>query len=215
MKRKWETTAPYEPDLTDEEEKRALFLARLAAEPNVNAALVIAEFGRPLGDLQVNALVRRLSHSAKLVGANDMRQCEAMLCAQALALQAIFTNLAQSAARDMGQRLDLTERWMRMALKAQNQCRMTLETLAALKNPSVVVAQQTNIANGPQQVNNGPVNPSDAKDAHASADNNETGQNELLEVRHGERLDDGTTGATSGADQAMAAVDAVDRPAHR
>ena len=45
---------------------------------------------------------------------------------------------------------------MRMAMKAQNQCRMTLETLATIKNPPVVFARQANINNGgQQQVNNG------------------------------------------------------------
>jgi hypothetical protein len=43
---------------------------------------------------------------------------------------------------------------MRMALKAQAQCRATLETLATIKNPSVVFARQANIAQGPQQANN-------------------------------------------------------------
>lgn len=43
---------------------------------------------------------------------------------------------------------------MRMALRAQNQARATAETLAAVKNPTVVFARQANIAHGPQQVNN-------------------------------------------------------------
>lgn len=47
------------------------------------------------------------------------------------------------------------ESYLRMAMKAQNQCRMTLETLTTVKNPSVVYARQANIAHGPQQVNNG------------------------------------------------------------
>jgi len=43
-----------------------------------------------------------------------------------------------------------------MALKAQNQCRMTLKTLATIKNPHVEFARQANINNaGQQQVNNG------------------------------------------------------------
>jgi hypothetical protein len=37
----------------------------------------------------------------------------------------------------------------RLALKAQSQCRATIETLAAIKNPPVVVARQANIAQGP------------------------------------------------------------------
>jgi len=40
-------------------------------------------------------------------------------------------------------------------LKAQSQCRATLEALAAIKNPPIVYARQANIAAGPQQVNNG------------------------------------------------------------
>ena len=40
---------------------------------------------------------------------------------------------------------------MRIALKAQSQCRATLETLAAVKNLPVVFARQANIAQGPQR----------------------------------------------------------------
>lgn len=45
---------------------------------------------------------------------------------------------------------------MRIALKAQNQCRATIQTLNEVKNPrSVAYVQQANISNGHQQVNNG------------------------------------------------------------
>lgn len=50
--------------------------------------------------------------------------------------------------------VDQKDRFMRLGLKAQDQCRHTLETLAVMKNPPVF-ARQANIANGPQQVNNG------------------------------------------------------------
>jgi len=52
--------------------------------------------------------------------------------------------------------LEAADKYLRLALKAQGQCRATLETLAAIKNPPVVFARQANIAHGPQQVNNGP-----------------------------------------------------------
>ena len=57
---------------------------------------------------------------------------------------------------NMDEYIEATERYMRLALKAQGQCRATLETLAAIKNPPVVFARQANFANGPQQVNNNP-----------------------------------------------------------
>ena len=45
--------------------------------------------------------------------------------------------------------------YLRLALKAQSQCRATLATLAAVKNPQpVAFVRQANIAHGPQQVNN-------------------------------------------------------------
>ena len=124
----------------------------------------------------------------------------------------VFAEMAQRASRNSGGCSDDAERCMRMALKAQNQCRMTLETLAALKNPRVIVAQQTNIANGPQQVNNGPVSPGDSRGASARANGTRIEQNELLEVSDGERLDAGKARATSGSNSEMAPVDALDGP---
>ena len=75
-----------------------------------------------------------------------------MLIGQATALETLFSCLA---ARAMTcDQIPGFEMNMRMALRAQNQCRATLETLAAIKNPPVVFAKQANIAHGHQQVNN-------------------------------------------------------------
>jgi hypothetical protein len=75
---------------------------------------------------------------------------------------------------------------MRMALKAQNQCRMTLETLSNIKNPPVIFAKQANISNN-QQINNG-------VPAHSQAEEIKNKQNKILEHTHGERLDTRTKG---------------------
>lgn len=40
-------------------------------------------------------------------------------------------------------------------MNPQSQSRASIETLAVIKNPPLVFAQQANIANGPQQVNSG------------------------------------------------------------
>jgi hypothetical protein len=91
------------------------------------------------------------------------------------------------------------ETFLRLALKAQSQCRATLETLAAIKNPPVVFAKQANISSGHQQVNN--VVPA----THAEENKK---PNELLEVNNGRTiLDTGTTQATSTEDKAMAALE--------
>lgn len=78
---------------------------------------------------------------------------EALLVGQATSLNLIYTELTRRAALNMGEYINAAERYMRLALKAQAQCRATIETLAALKNPPVVYARQANIA-GQQQVNN-------------------------------------------------------------
>jgi len=106
--------------------------------------------------------------------------------------------------------VNAAEIYMRLALKAQSQCRATLETLAAIKNPTpVTFVKQANVAHGPQQVNNGPPSepPSRARES-------ENPPNELLEHTHGERLDFGTPKAAVGADSALATVGEVHRAAN-
>jgi len=94
-------------------------------------------------------------------------------------------------------------RLMRLALKAQTQSRATVETLGNLRNPRTFIAQQANIAHGPQQVNNG--EPPRTREVQSE-------QSKLLEQTHGERLDTGAAGQAIGSDSAMATVGAIYRP---
>ena len=105
------------------------------------------------------------------------------------------------------------ESFLRMSLKAQNQCRMTLETLATIKNPPVVFARQANVAQQQQQVNNGAGPYATSTRTHAA--NCATVQTQLLEASDGQRLDTGAAGAASGADPPLETVAAVNRPAYR
>jgi hypothetical protein len=102
-----------------------------------------------------------------------------------------------------------SESFMRMALKAQSQCRATLETLAAIKNPPVVITRQANIAQGPQQVNNGMM---PAGEPRAGAGKPKSRRTNYLEEKPHERLDFGAPGAAVGADSEMETVGAVHRP---
>jgi hypothetical protein len=178
-------------------------LAKMALRPSVNAAAVMVSYSKPLGIEQddIGALMDRLADDVKDVWAGDMKRAEAMLFGQAHALQAIFMNLARRATTQ--EYLKQWEAYLRMALKAQNQCRMTLEALATIKNPPVVFARQANIAQGPQQVNN--------EMPCAGAWETENAPDKLLEVKPYERLDTGTPGAAVGSDPAMATVGTFDR----
>jgi hypothetical protein len=137
---------------------RSAAMATMALRPSINAAAVVSLYTKPLGieEGDLAALMERLAEDVKDVWVGDMKRAEAMLFAQAHALQAIFMNLARRATSQ--EYLKQWEAYLRMAMKAQNQCRMTLETLATIKNPPVVIARQANINNGgQQQVNNGSV----------------------------------------------------------
>ena len=149
------------------------------------------------------------------VQAGDLRAGEALLTGQAVALNAIFTELARRSALNMGEHLGAAESYMRLALKAQNQCRATIETLAAMKNPPVVFARQANINNGgQQQVNNGAQTPGDGSPAPAPASKSATEPNKLLEASHGERLDFGAQATPGGTHQDLEPVEAVNRPSN-
>jgi hypothetical protein len=158
--------------------KEDLARAKTALRPEVRAAFVISEFG---GHPDVAALAVQLELGMNDICNNDLRSCEAVLYGQAHALQAIFVELARQAAFQVKGEgwFPNYEAHMRLALKAQSNCRATLETLAAMKNPPMVFARQANIAQGPQQVNNGMM---PAGEPRAGAGKTEKPQNKLLEA---------------------------------
>lgn len=150
--------------------------------------------------LPAAAVVTAMTELAKRVNANNLQEVEATLISQATVLNVMFSELGRRAALNMGEYLDASERYFRMALKAQNQCRMTLETLSNIKNPPVIYAKQANIANGPQQVNN-----------HAHAGENRNQPIKVLEQGNGERMDGGTQCKASGSNPELETVDAGHR----
>jgi hypothetical protein len=77
------------------------------------------------------------------------------------------------------------EAFMKLAFKAQSQCRSTLQALSDIKNPSVVYAKQANITNGNQQINNGVPAP--------RTQENKNHSNELLTELPNEALDNRRT----------------------
>lgn len=134
-------------------------LAGIATRGVAGNAMLVQRFSEgTLGKDQVSLMgcIDTLAATSKATHAGDLRDAESLLVAQASTLNAVFCELARRAACNMGEYLGATETYMRLALKAQAQCRATVETLAAIKNPPMVFARQANINNGgQQQVNNG------------------------------------------------------------
>lgn len=190
--------------LLDDVETYDRAIARTLTKPSVTAAGTIQawETGH-----EVNALISELTEQIKLVHDGNLQRAEGLLTAQAHTLDAIFNKMARRAADNMtaGYR-DTGDIYLRLALRAQGQCRATLETLAEVKNPLMgAYVRQANIAKGHQQVNNG-------AESHAHGKIEST-PNKLLEVTDAERLDTGAAGAAIVAHKEMATVGEVHRPA--
>ena len=131
-------------------------LARAAYDPALRAIGAGRKFIAPImGERGLTESYAALEQQIASIKSGDLSQVERKLVAQADTLDAIFNDLARRSALNAGEYLPAMEIYMRLALKAQSQCRATLETLANIKNPPVVIARQANIAHGPQQVNNG------------------------------------------------------------
>jgi hypothetical protein len=185
------------------------YKAKLATSPSANSAAVIDAYsGSVFGkDANMSLVIDNLRDTFKEVGEGDMHKVEAMLISQATALQTIFTSLARRAANQ--EQMRHYETFMTMALKAQSQSRATLTALVDLKFPrNATFVKQANIANGPQQVNNG----AQHADATSPAKEIQTEQSELLEHQHGQRLDTGTQGKTIGNDPQLETVGKINRP---
>lgn len=117
-------------------EERGRNYAKLITSPELAAYRVIDGVEQNSGagaHLDVPTLVEILRDQAKAVNDGNLAQAEAMLANQATSLQSLYARLTEKAFSST--QLPHFDSFMRMVLRAQNQCQATLETLAALKNP--------------------------------------------------------------------------------
>lgn len=175
-----------------------------------NAATVLAFSKRQLGkEGNILQAVESLHKCIKASKEGDLSVSDTYLIGQATALNSIFNEMMRCAALSLGTHLEATDTYMRLGLKAQSQCRATLESLAKIKNPpNVAFVKQANIAHGPQQVN---INAAGV----ARVEEIKSPPTELLEHDDGRQwLDTGTASTAGTRDPSMATVGTIDRPAH-
>ena len=226
--------------LADENKPAGLMLAEALNAPSLRAAATLVAMDRkgPFnhGDTpppSINEQMQALHARAEKIDDGNMRLPEHTLMAQMQVLDGMFNLLTQRALHNLDHSLEATERYMKMALRAQNQCRATIEALAEVKNPRVAVfASQANVSSGPQQVNNGTPSPAPARGdfapqnwgankvpSPAPARGDSAGcvnmTNELLEHQHGKGLDTGAPGQAGRAHQTVEAVGEKHRATHR
>ena len=192
---------------TQEDEEVSRSPSHHALRPSVTAAVTINGFLSTGEHSSLPGLLDELDAQTKDIWVGNLSRPEAMLGAQAHSLDAIYNVLAQKAGAALKSgNLASTEAYLRMALKAQGQCRMTLEALGELKLPkSAMFIRQANIAD--QQVNqafavNGALGHTHAHDKITD----ELSTDKLLEVQHGERMDSRTASTTIGNDSNLETV---------
>lgn len=199
------------PPTAEEKSRMDKHLANCALLPSTHAAVTISEFGKIFGEQDLSTLINELRETSKAITDGDLGRVEAMLVMQAHSLQAIFTNMSRRAIS--AEYLPQLQTFMNLALKAQAQCRCTLEALAEIKFPkSPTFVRQQNIGYQ-QQVNNRGAESGVSQQVRAPARTGDsTNQsNELLEAKPHERLDRGTAHAASGTDTQLETVGAVHR----
>jgi hypothetical protein len=176
-------------------------VAQAALSATVGNASAIVNWGKSrLGEISLNDCIGLLNEEAERVSSGHLGDMEATLVSQVRTLDTIFTVLAVRAAKS--ENVDLSERYLRLALKAQGQVRTTVEALKEMKCPrsALFIGQQYNAEQ--QQVNNslGTVDGTIPKY-----------KNELLEAHDGKWLDSRTAATSSRANSPLATVGTINR----
>lgn len=135
----------------DKSEARNLADVALSAAANGMASTRLFARGS-FGDLGTTELFESHIDRCKAAKAGDLGNQKAMLAAQADALNSIFTEMARRAALNMGEYIGATETYLRLGLKAQAQCRATIEALDSLTSGRVQTVKHVHVNEGGQAI---------------------------------------------------------------
>ncbi len=155
-----------------EEEK----LANIGLSPEFKAAVTAHAYAPLVGTQDLAAVFQRVGELSTRSVKDGSKDLEYMLTSQAIALDSIFNRLAVQAQASVGKHPKVVETYLRLALKAQSQCRATAEALAAIKSPKQYI-NQTNVA-GAMQIN------IDAENSHVDrrAESKDATSNQTVEA---------------------------------
>ncbi|WP_199223592.1 MULTISPECIES: hypothetical protein [unclassified Caulobacter] len=140
------------PDETDD-----FALARVLLTPQARHAFTSSAYAAGfLGNESLRPELADFARAMKAEGdkaaAGDLELASRLLASQAMTLDGMFTELARRAAINMGAHLGASEKYARLALKAQSNCRATLEALARLHQPREQTVRHVHVNEGGQAV---------------------------------------------------------------
>lgn len=128
-------------------------LADIALDPAAHAAAATRMFTQStFGAQDSTDLFASMLDKGKAAKSGDLGHYKAMLAAQADTLNCIFTEMARRAAVNMGEYIGATESYMRLGLKAQTQCRATIEALDRLTSGRVQTVKLVHVNEGGQAI---------------------------------------------------------------
>lgn len=161
-------------------EKVGKTLARVTLDPQTrNANVAMAYGGAMFGDNHRPDLMQSsaaLAEEIERAMAGDLGLASRVYASQAVTLDAMFTEMARRAAMNFGTYPQAVERYARLALKAQANCRATLEALAKLHQPREQTVRHVHVNEGAQAIiadqfhnhTGGQRNAESAKQSHAT-----------------------------------------------
>lgn len=140
---------PEEPGKSQEE-----MLTDFALLPHHRHALIVKGFaGRSCGDsADYELTAAKLADIAGAVRKGRLDDLTDMLAAQAMTLDTMFSEYSRCAMMNLGHYPDAVDRYMGLALKAQANCRTTVETLARVKRDGKQTVKVIHVSDGGQAV---------------------------------------------------------------
>lgn len=165
-------------------------MADLRLRPQFRNAFLAYTLGQTiLGDTRPDPadLMAAAEREAAKAADGDKTLASDILTAQALSLDALFTDFAHRALLNRADYPDAFNRYMALALKAQSSCRTTLEALAKLHQPREQVVRHVHVYEGGQAVvaeefhhHTGGRNAGSVEQAHAAARAGDAGMRAAL-----------------------------------
>lgn len=192
-----ETPTIEKPKVEEKRTRQDLIATLLCTHPIFGSYVAMDKSMKLTGNPDFYAISREIE---KLAAGSDITEIQTMLAAQAVTLQAVF-NYQMARVGNCGW-LDQAEAVFSQAIRAQEQCRKTLATLAEIKNPKrpsqfikTYVSKQLNQLRLEQQ-NSENFQPNPA--------------NELLRESADATVDIGGTAAATGTDPILETVGEID-----
>nr|WP_207786045.1 hypothetical protein [Altererythrobacter segetis] len=162
MAKKTKPTDGMEPDNAlvveqSPDETGAQAMARKLLQPALKNAVAASAFtskllGNDLVKPGVSDYALHVQSVARKAEEGDLVMASRMFAAHAITLDSMFAELARRAALNLGEYVDASDRYGRLALKAQSNCRSTLEALVKIHQPREQTVKHVHVNEGGQAV---------------------------------------------------------------